>query len=750
MQRQVKQHAPLGYQRGIVAVAAVLFLIAVVAFVLMQTLNISGSATADNSKQLDSVAALFVAESGLESGTAALAGAYNPTDKSACVGAAMASTSVGRGNYTVSALVEGCDSNDKYCETCTLTSTGTVGSPPATRTVSMRYKLNAANGTFCNAATSTCTTPSLKLKNIYGNTAVAVFSLAAKRQGDGDSAACSTVTITGGSGTAGCYMAWNLNASNGSKSVGSMGAVVTIDSGVSATIDQTLNSSRSYVEVGALFPGTTAPQVVGTYAPTGTPPIYAYGYWNEPSSGSGGTIGKSGDFSGVTNNGTATGGSCTSVPVTGGVQTCTNWCTGGDTLVFGFAGNSGVASDALTSVVFDSDVGGLAMPLSNIVKYPTGATAGAPNDVESEIWYARNRDYLSDALSASSGGTFTALAGLPSTAFRASLTTGATSMEVTYLLGYVSVGDRIYCPSTGSGCTAGQLLATVTAVPGGGTRSNLIGTYTVSASTATVNPPAPLTVQSQYLRVSAFSKGYLSVNDVLSNGASGKVLSVPTASVPSTCDTSSCNGAGDYLTDTYQQFVSTSNLSANGYTIHVSGGTVPAGGIPFAGTIVRVRDASPGQFDMGSAVVGSFNGTTLTVTSGTVNVGDAISGNGIAPGTQVISGSAGVYQVNNAHNTASMTLKASTAIQSVPTPTATKFLVSRIPSTRLDGATICGGTCALFNPVSSTTTFSLSKGTGLDYWASGFTCLKGADLKPLIVIVDGKAVASTWHELIAP
>ena len=61
---KLAQHVSYGSQRGIVAVMAVIFLITAVVFVLVQSLNITGTTSIDNKQQLNSTAALFLAGRG--------------------------------------------------------------------------------------------------------------------------------------------------------------------------------------------------------------------------------------------------------------------------------------------------------------------------------------------------------------------------------------------------------------------------------------------------------------------------------------------------------------------------------------------------------------------------------------------------------------------------------------------------------------------------------------------------------------
>jgi len=89
-----------------------------------------------------------------------------------------------------------------------------------------------------------------------------------------------------------------------------------------------------------------------------------------------------------------------------------------------------------------------------------------------------------------------------------------------------------------------------------------------------------------------------------------------------------------------------------------------------------------------------------------------------------------------------------TAVSS-PNAVTTAFTVSAAPTTALDGASICGGICALFVPGAATTTpFTLGGMTAnFNEWASGFTCIKGVDIAP--VIVNGATpLSARWTEVV--
>jgi hypothetical protein len=73
--------------------------------------------------------------------------------------------------------------------------------------------------------------------------------------------------------------------------------------------------------------------------------------------------------------------------------------------------------------------------------------------------------------------------------------------------------------------------------------------------------------------------------------------------------------------------------------------------------------------------------------------------------------------------------------------------VSAAPTTALDGASLCAGTCALFVP-GTNTTFALGGITAnFNEWAAGFTCLKGVDQDPNFVI-STSPLSRRWTEVV--
>lgn len=110
-------------QRGAAALITVLFLLIVVAFAVLVSLSMSGSDVSDSAYQHNSVQALFLADSALETAT------YNYTNggcSNAGIGANVTPIGLGSGGFTrVSATVVGA-----YCQ---IRASGTVGN--VTRTV---------------------------------------------------------------------------------------------------------------------------------------------------------------------------------------------------------------------------------------------------------------------------------------------------------------------------------------------------------------------------------------------------------------------------------------------------------------------------------------------------------------------------------------------------------------------------------------------------------------------------------------
>lgn len=697
-------------QRGIVAVWIVIFLIAAVTLVLTQTLGNTGANSLGNAQQMDSVAAFFAAESGLQRGRGIVAAA-NPITSTVCstagVGAGPHELVVGKSSFTLSAVVApgGCDGVVTPCTGCTITSTGTVGG--ASRTVSRTLSLTAVNGSSCNADTVPATncsnqsaTPdslgppvtwsvpptwSLNLKNTTPNTAYALFSLAFRRLGNPTSATCTSPGCTSQT------VEWAINAQNGTNSVGGMGNSVVIAAGDSKSIFQVLSlTDRNVAIVGALFPGTGTPIALGSY-------------WDEVSVGSAPTgadtpqtTGKTGnDHSGETNNGATTSNlqSCIgnevspTTPTPGTKQTCTSWCYGGDMLVMGFSGGSstGLTDELLPDAVLFNTAGtpSQSIVMNRVAKFPNASVTGAPTNVYSEIWYAKNPQFDYGAVATGSIATET-----PAVSFNAYTTTGSTTLEVRTSGGGPSGTVRVDAIVTGLGIpTDTRILSQTSGTPGG------VGFYVLSnAATATVSTGtgAPMTSARSVLTVTAIASGTLAVKNTLFSSGGG------------------------------------TNVTA-GTTIVALGTT--SGPFPWTYYLNKLQ----------------------TVASRTINAGASSSGNIINVGNATPPSAGTIVTVRSGSGTGGFAKPATEATVSNPQLDATTgntFEVSTSPTT-LVGAHICGGTCAFFDHQNAKTRFEIGDSTApnTDYWTAGFVCLSGADLTPQAV-TSSSVRATKWNEVV--
>ena len=575
-------------QQGIVAVMVAVLLVAGVLFILMQTLGLVGTRSVDNSRELDSAAALMLAESGLQRaqamlGTATSGGLYSNADCTAA--GAGGPFALGRGTFGYSSAVSSpaaCGSTaPDPCLACSIAAKGTVGSTE--RTLNLAFDIGTVNG-----VTGKGTTVTMVLKNTHDFPAVALFQLAWQRQSSGGNADASVCS----NGATGCGNRWNVESSSGNTSVGSMGVSVDIAAlTYSKVITQTLTQVRNYSEVGALFPGLAgAPTIIGTSS-----------YWKESGGAHTKTVSNSG-ASGQTNSGVAAAaGTCASAPNAyggGSDQTCNNWCYGGDTLVFGVSGRSAAVADEISSVAFNtSGTPAQNIALSRIVHFPyvDGSIVNASGKIYAEVWKAYNPDYMSDGAGAGVTSYTTAVKAIAGASItNSNISKDTTTLRVTAIgdaNARICVGDKMFGDSGIDG-------STITSTPGGSC-SAATGNYTF-------NPPASnsanntIEIRSTTLRVlgqtgSNFTAGATSNGAVTIVGSSGSDYTIGTATNL---------GAVSYITQ-----------GTNSTTIRVPNG----GALPGVGTLVSVYSVgtSPtgaGTFPAG-AIVQSVGTNSFTVSS---------------------------------------------------------------------------------------------------------------------------------------
>jgi len=362
--------------------------------------------------------------------------------------------------------------------------------------------------------------------------------------------------------------------------------------------------------------------------------------------------------------------------------------------------------------------------MTRVTKYPSSLVAGAPTNVDAEIWYASNPNFTGAsplAVNASSykgrGSGAVGAAWTTTSATETSITTSGTLGNGTLTISSASAftgtwpaqmilpGDTITSTSGAVTVTA-TVGAQSTSIETGGmaTGQGGRGSYNVSnvrnngtlvtTSGTTFNGNSRLwTVNSNVLNVTACTICYFAQNDAiaLTGLSAGRSINAAQAAPATTYGrTEVAGGLGRYpVSGTATRVASSSALYA---------------GTP--GTTLYLPSTS-------SQPAVTTPATLITVKSGTGVV---------APGTTV------------------------TAV-STPNAVTKAFTVSTVPTTALDLATLCAGTCAFFVP-GTTTTFALGGVTAnFNEWASGFTCLSGVDITPEIV-TSSSTTRGRWTEVV--
>jgi hypothetical protein len=671
-------------QRGIASIMIAVLLIAGVLFILTQTLGIVGTRSLDNSQDLDSTAALSLAESGLQRSQAVIASAAQDAGMTdaACTGiGAGGPFALGRGTFSYGTSISdppSCGSTT-LCDSCTVAVTGKVGS--AARTLNHTYVMGVSNGVAGRGQTVT-----MVLKNIHSVPATSVFNMAWKRQdpgGNADATYCAN-------GATGCGLQWNLESSSGGNAIGGMGVTVDIAANtLSKVVVQNISQARDYVEVGGLFPSLSAlaaPTVIGSY-------------WEDKHVAH--LTGVNAGSSGGVNSGVANaGGACNSSPTTyptGGTgsfqaDTCTNWCLAADTLVFGLSGRSASSSDQISPTVIFNTAGAAPQNISmtRIVHFPNldGSTASASGKAFSEVWYAYNQDYMLAATGLGATSYPAQLSGTVGATVNASnIANGATSMTVTSFAtadNKICIGDRL---ATSSGANkfenSPQTLVTTTpqnptGTAGGLPCSNQTGVYGFSQpTTGSMTAPGVLATSNQLVVKQLM--GAITLNLTLKKAG----VNVFT---PTTISAVDANVYGLSTTPGAQP------LSLQIYTQGTSGTTIllpPTTSPPAVDTMIKVYSGT-GQFPAQTKVVGTTS-TSFTVSQAPAT-GAEISGAAICGGTCA-------------------------------------FFDDPASATTI-------------------TQFTVAKSAGTSQWAGGFVCLKGVDSTKIAPVLSTSLKATRWQEVV--
>lgn len=357
-------------QQGVISLLVLLVLMAGVIGVQMQAFQISTSNSLGAQQYQDNLAALYLAESGLERarGSLTLAGVNNPADfQSTCNSYVSGGTfALGRGSFQYLDPLQ--PSTPTFCPFRVV---GIVGTARRTLQTSMGFAPSSGQVGFdSNIA--------MGVANPHGVASVGLFNLAWRRHGSTGHSTSGGSASGNNCGLPGCVPVWNIESSSGSPSVGSMGTAVPVAANGIGQITHTLSAARNFAGVGINLPGLIGPPVVtGSFADD-----------KRTANTKNNTVTKGDTSSGEAN----------------------NWCRASDTLVLGISGRSDDDVTAtFTSVVFNTnDNPAQPQAMTRIVHAPNtdGSTPNAFGDVFSEIWYSYN-PYVFAANASSSGTTVT-------------------------------------------------------------------------------------------------------------------------------------------------------------------------------------------------------------------------------------------------------------------------------------------------------------------------------------------------------
>lgn len=694
-----------GCQRGLVSVFAVLLLLAGVSFFLLQTLRQSAQGGIDSLRQLDSQAALLLAESGLER-SRALLHAVDLSQAAGCQSLAAGSPyGLGDGNVvlagTPSRQGQSCSSD---CDTCTVSATGRVRGTvrELLLVLSQTGRSSAAGCGGSGVLPVSCPVAGIAAADWHAvvehsvplqpTPALLLTNLGFVRHpvsgGNVLPAASCAATASGGSAQS-CQPQWLTESDYGGSTavVGSRGAVLALDS-----LDYQL---RQQLSANSLFAASAA-----TFGGQAGRPVLVGSYWS-----AGQTTSASAAGSGSTNDGAACLGSdpvSTSCPAPTAVdlaqpqgsQGSRSWCWAADTLVVGFSGSSASGSSGrLNGFQFGSDL----LPATEIVparvEFPLIAPAQT-SGLYSTLLYLYNPDFLSGA-DVVSGAVLTGSMGA---VLQANVDKQSNSIAVSQITGAALVaGDQLESrnfdtKNLDSGTTLvfcqGSLLNGGNLVPCG---TGGVGAYGLSKP-ALNNGNHAIQVLSNTLWVTEASRPYLEAGDQLygTGIAGGSVVAYCSGSrvvngVAVPCGT---GGTGVYLVSGSPQSFAMTAITANGRSVST------ASGLPRPGTRLAFR--------AGTGIEPANLGARSFVASAPVASGG------------------GAYKL---------------------------FDLAQRPLVPVSSGQLCGGICALFDHQAGSSPFQLQT-TGTTQWALGLSCLRGVD-PALIAGVASTPVAPPvpiWHE----
>lgn len=735
-------HASIRRQRGAASIAIAMLLLFILAAAVVAVMEMSGSSVVDAAKHEEQVAALFLAESGVERAqatinAAALAGAYTDTT---CTGIASGTPqSLGRGSFTYTSATSSpspCGGSNPACNNCVITVRGAIGtSNPSSRTLRA-----SVTSTQTDGAAGCGSNFSLDMPIAAGLGQAAVFtniSWRAKGIGGvcsgGSSANASVDSCINTNPGGNCLLGTNgwILERTGTTNASSVGVYASAPTPGNYTLAFTLAAppgatptTRSYSATGVVFYPFAATGTVGF--------VGSYGVDNKTAD--------TADLDGVVPD------TWTCSPGNGNLNDMSR-AAGADTLLYGLSALGQTTGNEATSIVFGIQ------PLYRVVSLVGGNT----DYLYSQTWITYNPRYWPTA-GATNGADFTGTIGAT---FTGSLTANGATLNVSsggLTSGILALGDTITntnaaCPPAGVCGTVGTLLG------GGGNWGQASSSYNFNKAPGIGNvSSSPMVAKSNTLQVVGNpASGVLTAGDSITNSLDTVTYGISLVG-PTPCHTTTgpgpCAAAAGTTTYTFTGTalqLPSSSLHSAGTTI-----TVPAGNpAPSVGTALAL---SSGAAAFGSAsITGSISGTTLSVPSGPQpNVGDALYGRFVQPGTRItVALSATTYTVTPGQTASSGTILARAAVRGTdsgaPAPSATSFVVSQKPTPRLTSAQLCGGVCPLLYPFSGGganhgTHFTITGLTSGRDWASGFACLNNVDSNNIRFLNRVIAQRDSWSE----
>jgi hypothetical protein len=626
-------------QRGAASLLIAMLLVFILTAAVTAGLTISGSSAMDAAINDERIAALFLAESGLERAQASLktAAAAGTNTNTSCTGLKNQSVTLGRGSYIYADALSTpalCGGANPVCERCDLTVRGAVGS--SSRSIEATMSANRGDGIEGYGHQF-----ALNLNTTSDNSFAFTHLAYNPKTNWGGDAVAGYCTDNGSGSLTSCTESWKL-AGTYYNNTASQGVFATVATAGIYTINEELKTEldaytdRNYVEVGVVFRplgglGGTVTHV-GSYARSPndqcvasttfrTQPVTYY-------------VGNGADT--VCNTSEYQHGylppTWTCNPASG---TSANWSNAGnaDTLLMGFGGKAYYAG---SGTVPERPLTGLSLNGQPIYRQTT-MTGTQGDKMYSQIWYAYNRGYYASTAGASSGANFTGGVGATVTGsigatftgsigdtftFKGAIPKSKTTLTVsTAPTGYtLAVGDTL----------SGKNVRSGTKITKFGTGTGGKGTYTVSlAPTTAVSSGTTITAtrNSTRLTVSSITGGSnwgtLSVGDTLSG----------TGVSPGTTITEFGTGSGGTGTYTVSQSqgVSSTTITAASTTLTVA---TPTGELRKGDTLSSTDTGT--NISTGTTITAFGTGATGGTGTYTVSVSQTVSSRDITAASSVL------------------------------------------------------------------------------------------------------------------